>query len=178
VPAANITQILNWTEAINPALAARLNTCGVPAYVARATDDLPDNYALPIFTRGAASGHMRPLPAVVGGYEHDIFDGCIITVELFAPRIQADVTAAYLAAVYDRLGDLATRARYAFRWNARAQLAALLSYHHVDTMIPLADVVGYDEDRNIDRHTLAWRCLCGVLPDAWPTTAEGYDLPA
>ena len=39
MPATNITQILNWSEAINPQLAARLNTCGVSAYTERATSD-------------------------------------------------------------------------------------------------------------------------------------------
>jgi hypothetical protein len=178
MPATNITQILNWSEAINPQLAARLNTCGVAAYVERSTEDLPDSYALPMFIRGKATGHLAKLPAVVGGYEHDIFSDCLITIELFSPRIQSDPTATYLAAVYDKLGDLATRARYAFRFNARDALNALLPYHHIDPMLPQADIVGFDETRKIDRHTLTWICLAGVDKDAWPTTLGGYDLPS
>lgn len=176
--AANITQILNWGEAINPQLAARLVTCGVAAYVERVQSDLPDSYAFPLFTRGQATGHMAKLPAGTGqGYEHDVFAGCSITVELFSPRIQQDPSATYLTAVYDKLGDLATRSRYAFRWAARSELNALLSYHHIDPLVPQADIIGYDEDRRIDRHTLTWLCLAGVKTDAWPTTAGGYVLP-
>lgn len=177
-PATNITQILNWGEAINPNLSARLNACGVAAYTVRVTDDLPDSYTLPAFVRGRATGHLAKLPVAAQGWEHDLFSDCQITIELFSPRIQADVSATYLAAVYDKLGDLATRARYAFRWAARAELNALLAYHHVDVMVPQADIIGYDEERKIDRHTLSWTCIAGVIPGVWPSSAGGYVLPS
>lgn len=178
MPATNILDILNFSEAINPQLAARLNTCGVAAYTPRALDDLPDSYALPMFIKGRATGHMAKLPVAEQGWEYDIFADCQVTIELFSPRLQADASAEYLDAVYDKLGDLATRARYAFRWGARADLNALLSYHHIDPMVPQADIIGYDEDRKIDRHTLTWTCLAGVIPGVWPTDAAGYVLPA
>jgi len=177
--ATSIAEIRNIESAINPAMAAQLLAFSVPTLVARSREDLPDSYALGYFTKGQASGHLHKLPAAIGGYEYDIFEDCVFTVELFSPRVSADpIDGTYLAAVYDRLGELALRARCAFSFNQRPAFNALLTWHHVDPMIPLADVIGFDEARQFDRHELRWRARTGIIPAAWPTDPAAYVLPA
>lgn len=180
VAATNISQILAWGGAIDPAVAAEIEAAGVAPYVPRSREDLPDRYALPLFQKGAASGHVARLPAVVGGYEYDLFPGSIVGVELFCPRVSDQTTpegAKVIAEVYDVLEEMAVRVRYALRFNAGDSLNARLPYHKLTHLVPLADVIGYDEDRKLDRFELRWQCTAGILPTAWPTTLAGYTLP-
>lgn len=179
MPATSIRQILAFDDAANTALGEQIAAHGVPAYIPRSREDGADAFALPLFQKGQATGHLARLPAAVGGYEYDLFSGSIIGVEVFAPRVFDETTpegARLLAEVYDQLGDLALRVRYALRFNAGDELNARLPYHKFTNLVPLADVVGYDEERKLDRHELRWQCTLGVRPEAWPTTSAAYSL--
>lgn len=179
-PATNIGQILAWSGAIDPAVADQLASAGVPAYIPRSREDVPDVYALPLFIKGGSDGHLARMPENIGGYEFDLFPGSIVGVEIFAPRISDETTpegATVIAGVYDILEELAVRSRYAFRFNAGRQLNDRLPFHKLTHLKPLADVIGFDEDRKVDRFELRWQCTAGILPSAWPTDPAGYILP-
>lgn len=182
MPAENISQILNWGGAVDGAVSAQLSEIGgVQNFIPRSREDMPDTYVLPLFVKGAANGHVARLPASIGGYEFDLFPGSIVGMEIFCPRISDETTpegATVIAGVYDRLEELAVRCRYAFRFNAGDQLNARLPYHKLAHLQPLADVIGFDEERKVDRFELRWQCIAGIRDTAWPTSPEAYVLPA
>lgn len=178
MPAAtNISQIHAWDNAIHTAVLAQYAAYGVTAFRPRDREDMPDTYVLPLFTKGAASGHLAKLPPAVGGFEYDLFPSSVFGAEIVAPRVADQSTpegAAIIAAVYDLLEELATRSRVAFRFNAGDEFNARLEYHKLTHLVPLADVVGYDEDRKLDRYELRWQCTAGIRPTAWPTDPAAY----
>jgi hypothetical protein len=177
MPATNIQQIRAHQAAVQGAVTTLLTAAGVPAYRERSSEDLPDVFMWPIFTRGRASGHVARLPAASGkGYEYDIFPDSTITVEIFCPRVNKE--AKTLIAVYDFLEELAVRSDDALSgFVGRDALNALLPYHTLDALIPGAEQRGYDEDRNIDRHTLTFTGILGIRPAAWPSDPAAYVLP-
>jgi hypothetical protein len=173
MPATNISEIRAHAAAAQAAVTALLVGAGIPAFHSREQTDLPDVYAWPIFSKGQASGHVARLP--IGGFEYDIFPDSTITLELFCPRLNAEPKV--LLAVYDYLEELAVRADHALSgFVGRDALNARLTWHTIDALLPGAEQRGFDEDRNIDRHTLTWRGIWGVKSTAWPTTAAGYVL--
>jgi hypothetical protein len=174
MPAANISEVRAHAAAAQAAATALLEAAGVPAFHERGGADLPDVYAWPLFTRGRASGHVaRGLPVV--GFEYDLFPDSTLTIEIFCPRLNNEPKT--LLAVYDFLEELAVKADDAFSGFAgRDAFNARLAWHHMDALIPGAEQRGFDEDRNIDRHTLTYTGIWGVKSTAWPTTAAGYKL--
>lgn len=176
--ASNISEIRAVDDAVDTALAAQLEAYGVDGYQPRKTEDVPDLFSICMFTLGEAK-HLHRTP--LGGLEFDLWQGCLVSVELFCPRI-VDANTAHgvdvIVGVYDLLGAMAVRARHAFTPDRLGQLNDRLGFHHLTRFYPLPDVRGFDDERKLDRHELRWRTDCGVLRDAWPTDPAAYVLPA
>jgi hypothetical protein len=176
--ATNISQIRAADDACDTGISAQVAAYGVVGYQPRQTEDLPDSFALTMVTLGQAK-HLKRTP--IGGLEFDIWEGCMISVELFCPRIVDASTehgADVITGVYDLLGAKAVRARHALAPDRLDELNGRLSYHHITRLYPQGDVRGYDEERKRDRHELRYLCTIGVKPDSWPTLEAAYTLPA
>lgn len=170
--ATNISQLRAADDAADTAIAAQLVAYGVPAHRPRATEDVPDIYAFPIFTLGLAA-HFHRTP--IGGLEYDIWENCVVSIELFAPRVNNDPV--ILAGVYDTLGGIAVRVRHAMAPDRLDELNGRLPFHHITRLRPQPDVRGYDDERKLDRHELRYLCSIGVIKDCWPTDPAAYVLP-
>lgn len=175
MPATSIREIRAHQAAVQAAAVTVLTAAGVPAYHDRSASDLPDCYVWAIFTRGRATGHVAKLPAAVGGWEYDLFADSTLTIEIFSPRIGATPKA--LLEVYDFLEELAVRSDHALSgFSGRDALNAELEWHHFDSLFPQAEQRGFDEERNIDRHTLTYTGTFGIKASAWPTDPAAYAL--
>jgi hypothetical protein len=175
MPAANISEIRAHQAAVQGAVTKRLAAAGVPGFHDRSEEDLPDCHVWPMFSRGRATGHVKKLPAAVGGWEYDLFADSILTIEIFSPRLSPEPKT--LLAVYDYLEELAVRCDHALSGFAgRDAINAELPWHHLDALRPQAEQRGFDEERNIDRHTLSYVGNMGIKAAAWPTTAAAYEL--